>query len=475
MKKLILSLVIFTLFLGARFAYAEVIINEVQLSPTEERFIELYNSGSSSVDLTNWYIQRKTQTGSTFGSLVSKTYFENKSINAGSYFLISHDSIPNADIVLSSLTLTESNTIQLKNLDQEVVEKVGWGEANDCNGTCAPNPTTGKSIQKTGGDWIIATPTPGEENETLENIEENNNTENNNSDNTSGSSSPKKTEIQEPKIPLVNKTKILVKTPAFAGLPAEFMINNTVSNDSCGKYFWNFGDGNSEEIKKTFPVPKTYPHIYYYEGEYVVTLECYKSYLSSEPDSSDKITIKIVSSDVSISRVGDAKDFFIEISNNAPYEADISNWVLSSYQNRFVFPKNTILKSKNKIVVSPKTTNFSILDKDTLALINSEGEIISRYISSLKPVKTSIQNFSATETKSSLGGETAELEDEEIFSEKLEAAAIKSDSSTGNNIMYGIGLFAFLGASAGGAYFIRNRKRRDTFGPIGNNFEIIDE
>ena len=94
-------------------AYASVIINEVQISPTEGRFVELYNNGNSSVDLTNWYLQRKTATG-TFGSMVTKTSFEGKSIDAGGYFLISKSGITGSDIVIDKLTLTESNSIQLK-------------------------------------------------------------------------------------------------------------------------------------------------------------------------------------------------------------------------------------------------------------------------------------------------------------------------------------------------------------------------
>ena len=66
---------------------ASVVINEIQISPTEGRFIELYNNGDSYVDLTNWYIQRKTASGA-FGSLVTKTNFENKSIGPNSFFLI---------------------------------------------------------------------------------------------------------------------------------------------------------------------------------------------------------------------------------------------------------------------------------------------------------------------------------------------------------------------------------------------------
>ncbi len=63
----------FSFFLVAQVASAAVVINEIQILPTSERFIELYNSGSSDVDLTGWYIQRKTATGSSFGSLVTST------------------------------------------------------------------------------------------------------------------------------------------------------------------------------------------------------------------------------------------------------------------------------------------------------------------------------------------------------------------------------------------------------------------
>jgi len=125
---------------------AKILINEIQLSPTGNRFIELYNPNNSSVNLTNWYLQRKTQTGSSFGSLVSKTYFEGKTINANDYFLISRASLDGADIILDNLTLTESNVIQLKNSDGEVIDKLGWGQASDCEGSCALQPSDNQSI-----------------------------------------------------------------------------------------------------------------------------------------------------------------------------------------------------------------------------------------------------------------------------------------------------------------------------------------
>ena len=74
-------LVVAILFLLPTVAFAQILFNEVTLSPTEERFIELYNSGDADVDLTGWYVQRKTATGSTFGSLVSSSKFENDETN----------------------------------------------------------------------------------------------------------------------------------------------------------------------------------------------------------------------------------------------------------------------------------------------------------------------------------------------------------------------------------------------------------
>ena len=116
------------------FAQAEVVINELQLSPAEERFLELYNTSDEAVDLTNWYIQRKTATGTSFGSLVSKPNFEGKTIAGHDYFVISRASLLSSDIILDALTLTESNTIQIKKSEEEVIDKIGWGSASDCGG-----------------------------------------------------------------------------------------------------------------------------------------------------------------------------------------------------------------------------------------------------------------------------------------------------------------------------------------------------
>ena len=128
---------------------ASVIISEIQILPIEQRFIELYNPNDSNVDLTGYYIQRKTKTATSWSSLVSSPNFEGKAIRASNYFLISRE-IENSDILLD-ITLSDDNLLVLKSLDGEVADKLGFGEAQDFEIAPAQNPLTGQSISRTGG------------------------------------------------------------------------------------------------------------------------------------------------------------------------------------------------------------------------------------------------------------------------------------------------------------------------------------
>ena len=108
--------------------YPKVLISEIQISPIEQRFIELYNPNESEVNLTGWYIQRKTKDATSWSSLITSTHFEGKTIQPKSYFFIPR-AFESSDILFSTLTLTEDNSIVLKNPKREIVDLVGWGEA----------------------------------------------------------------------------------------------------------------------------------------------------------------------------------------------------------------------------------------------------------------------------------------------------------------------------------------------------------
>lgn len=483
-KKLALVLLGFAfLFLGARSVHAEVLINEVQLSPTGERFIELYNSGGSPIDLTGWYIQRKTATGSDFGSLVSNTNFEGKTINAHGYFVISRSSLNNSNIILSSLTLTESNTVQIKNLSQEVVDKIGWGDG--CDSSCAPNPTDGESIQRDqGGSLITATPTPGVANENVSVAKTSFDTNTTNGENisTQDTSEPKQKATE---VSTTMKVKILANTLAFTGQPLKMKTNifgYSNENVVLGRAYWNFGDGSSLEQINKF---EEFYHTYYYPGEYAVFLEYYAGPFSKVPEASNKMTIKVLSTTVTISKVGDQKDFFIELSNSASSDIDISNWVINSNGKIFILPKNSVIMSKKLMTIPGKITGFAYGDQSNLKLFSSTGELIFDYSASIVPTKilhtNAVQSGISVNQDQTNSATVKEPEgtpnpDQQInFDNNLSASVSSSDTTKDHPIrtyIFALISTIFIGVCAGVVYFIRRKK---TIIKAGDDFKILDQ
>jgi hypothetical protein len=369
------------------------------LSPTEDRFIELYNTGSSSVDLTDWYVQRKTTGGSTFGSLVSKTNFLGKSIGAGSYFLISKSQIDNSDIVVDNLTLTESNTIQLKNGNQDVVDKVGWGDASDCMSACAPNPTAGKSISITSsGEWIIASRTPGLSNSNTINDGDSGSddtggtTDGGSTSHVSTSSSLKKEVVEIFKI----STKIILPKTITAGIP--FAINSLTNSNkgdtyAVGRWVWNFGDGSSSKVDKSSP----FEYLYEYAGDYALTLSYFDNSFSKVPVASDRVIVKVVSSELFVSSVGGYADPYVELENKSNYEIVLSDWVVTAGIHYFIIPEGTTLLPNKKMKLSPKITGFVGEDIRSVVVTDPNKEITASYPAEIKkPIQKILPSMAST-------------------------------------------------------------------------------
>lgn len=444
--------------------YANVIINEVKISPTEDRFVELYNNGSSSVDLTDWYIQRKTSSGADFGSLVSKTYFNGKSIGARGYFVISRGDITNTDMVFPSLTLTESNTIQLKNSSQNIVDKVGWGDVDDCGDVCVPNPTEGKSIQRTsGGSWTLSSSTAGSSNtssSSSSDTSEDSSLEEDNSDSTVLSTSVKKEEIGILKI----TTKIISPKVVVAGIP--FTLDSlTTTNEGktyiAGKFIWNFGDGNNIQVNRAEPFDYTYD----YEGEYVLSLYYFDNSFTEIPDAINKIVIKVIPSDIFISSVGSYIDPYIELENKSSYDMDISSWIINGVNRSFIIPKGTIISKSNKIKLSPRITGFNGEDIKYVNITNPDREVVATYPTEKKKVIRNILTSNNSSYKdiskvnNVLENNTDKIEDSNIINlNDLGASVSDSKVNISNSTFSIIGLFVVIGIGLVSFLLIKRKK-----------------
>ncbi len=469
-----------------------MVINEIMYAPangSNYEWVEVFNSGTLPVDLQGWrFFHGENNSGPLTLRNGNTTVLQPSgyAIIAKSPSVVTNYIWLNfSGMILSASTLSLPDGVDnthiaiasdtIKTISNSVIYDTSLGGNKD----------SGNSLQKRSGSWVAATPTPGKENETAS-APPSSSDEDSSSDttpvstpSTQGEPKPKTKTAEIPKI----KTKITAKTLTFTGIPVEFSANTTgYSNEPLlyGKYFWNFGDGDSKETKVGDTAKFT--HTFFYEGEYNIALEYYMNYYSENPDASNGMTIKVVPTNVSISKVGDEKDFFVEIKNNTDYDADLSKWILSSDQKNFTLPKNMILDSQRKIILSPKITGFSVLDKDTLKLKNPQGETVFDYSVQTKPAKILAKDsvsvkLSATESapdalQNDTSGDNAKIE---VSTDDLLAQTVKSDESTGGNFKYGVlGLFVFLGIGASTAYFIRNHNRGTVPQTSGNDFEIMD-
>lgn len=338
--------VIFFLFLAPAVASAAVFINEIQISPKSERFIELYNSDSSDVDLTGWYIQRKTATGSSFGSLVTSTTLAGKTIKANGYFLISRSQLSNSDVV-SDLTLTEYNTIRIRDSKGKDIDQVAWGSVGE-----------GKSYQMSPrGEWEEALPTPGAQNDPSQ----------------STSVAPQvnvATVPTEPHIQAVEVKKVVAEAGpqtrvVLAGSPIIFEGKISGLENTSGvspKTTWSFGDGVTA-------IDESVSHTYYYPGEYTAILDV----VSGDLKATDKMLVRVVLPNLSLSTGGDTTRSFFTIENKSNEEIDISGWQAVSDIKTFTFPKNTILGARKNATFASEVTGLVTQQGSTPELLFPNG------------------------------------------------------------------------------------------------------
>lgn len=129
--------------------YPKILISELQIGgigDTKQEFVELYNPNTIDVDLTGWYLQRKTKTGLSFATFIPTTLFSGKKISANGYFLIARDDAGFLGDIFIDNPLTKDNSLILKNPNGEVSDKVGFGNSQDYELLATQNPPVGQSI-----------------------------------------------------------------------------------------------------------------------------------------------------------------------------------------------------------------------------------------------------------------------------------------------------------------------------------------
>jgi hypothetical protein len=139
-------------------ANTHVVVNEVMAGSDSNafyEFVEFYNPTSQQIDLTGWFVKKRSSTGSE-SSLVVASRFEGKVIGAGKYFLLANASsgISVAADVLwpQSYGLAyKNNAVVLYDASGAKVDEVAWTDI-----------PAGRSYERepTGDQFVIHDPTP---------------------------------------------------------------------------------------------------------------------------------------------------------------------------------------------------------------------------------------------------------------------------------------------------------------------------
>lgn len=404
-------------FTGAQISFSEIMYDPEGADAGRE-WVEVYNDSSSSVDISAY----KFAEGGTNHGL---TAVDGGGVILGNgYAVIADDPVkfkkdfPSFNGVLfdSSFSLKNtSETIYLKDKNLAILDSVTYSSEIGAVGD-------GKSLQKINNDWSAKMPTPGSVilSDSPSSVVEttiSNQTEGQNlgsSTNDTVSSFP-----VEPQMIVEageNKTTVAGALVSFSGI-ALGLKKEPIEN---AQYMWSFGDGSFKEGRSV-------AHTYRYPGEYVVVLEVSSGYFSG----SDRVRVSVVTPEIIISKIGDASDYFIEVTNNSKYELDLSGWILRSQNAQFFIPKNTIIMSRGKVSFSSVVTGFALSSGDKPSLLYPSGATATTY-GELAPKQT-FQEDSGSISNTKASPVVKSVSNSKQSGNKVMAASVSAVEETEDN------------------------------------------
>ncbi len=353
------------LFLFPTLTHAAVTINEIAWMGNEEsannEWIELYNSGSESVDVTGWVltdgmkfeVELAGAVGAGQYAVLERT---DESSAAGTAFLIYSGVLVNTGATLSLYRADGS-------LEDRVVGGENWQNVGGDN-------TTKETAQYTPQGWVTAVATPGASYQGSTGSSESQSgsyNQNESSDNIASSHS-----VSTPTLHFVPRTlsiDMIIPDRVYVNQEVTMMVVPTglaqgILNSL--EHRWNFGDvttAQGKEVKKRFT----------YAGEYVVTLR--SSYKEYEAFARKTITVLPVVFSITLSPQGD-----VQVHNDARYEVDISGYKIAG-GTTITFPEGTILLPKATITIPKKRLKFT----NNATLFDASSVQVATLIASVAP------------------------------------------------------------------------------------------
>jgi hypothetical protein len=378
-------------------ANSDVVLSEVTANSADEdtgEFVELYNKGAESVDVSGWLLKDGTDINDTIKdySGTNDLGASGTTIPAGgiavivdpdyagqynSYF--SQSSLASSMLVLTidgdkTLGNGLSNSADTVILDDKNGYTASFSWTTDAGdgvsfqkieysaGDSALNWTTSQDKKMTPGDLnnISALALGNSQNET---------TQNETSQQTTTTSSA----TSQNHVP-----KAEAGEDIYMNAGGTVSFDASASTDQDGNnltYIWNLGDGSTEK-------GATVKHIYNHTGTYFVSLQA----SDGMAQGSDQMVVYVYPAGIFISEFlpnpegEDSGKEWIEIYNSSNKVADIGSWQITDRSKKvFVFPQPTLIKPNGYLVLDAGVSKISLNNSDEeISLLYPNDEIADK-------------------------------------------------------------------------------------------------
>ena len=373
------------IFLGSfNIAHASLEITEIMYAPeggSDYEWVEIFNNGTSPIDLN----KSRFFHGQTISGPITLKVGDSSVLQPSKYAIISksltdYSWLNFSNMVFSSSVLSlpdsgDNTYIAISDPDKNIIDEVTYDI------TKGGSKISKTSLSKINGSWLGASPTPGAVNVSPLKAEDSiSNDIVNIPISISSSNQNSNTQVSSDNYAGEYKITAKIISPKIITAKLPFYISSLTTTNkretlAVGRYVWNFGDGTSSEMKSQ----QEFEHTYDYPGEYVLTLSFFNTYFDKTPSATNRLIIKVVSADISISSVGQSPDSFIEFENKSNYEVDISGFIVKTNTQNFIIPNGTVILPNHKIKLSSKVTGFADSDLNSIIVTNQTGEVITIY------------------------------------------------------------------------------------------------
>ncbi|HEV7449140.1 MAG TPA: lamin tail domain-containing protein, partial [Candidatus Paceibacterota bacterium] len=320
-------LFIIILFALPGVSHAAVIINEVMYDPpgsnTKAQWLELYNNGDSTVDLSKWSVTDGAKGSS--GNLTKHAFnvppknggIGSATIPAGGYVVVADDAATFESVYPSVPNVVDSvfSLSNVASLGAEVDLVDAQGNTADTLTFSADQYASnlGNSVQRAADKLVSALPTPGAANATSDYIPPSDDEDSSNTDSdTNTSNTTSDPGYVSPPLPQIFADAGGDRS-VIVGADAKFVASAYDRDRSVIKYAkfsWNFGDGSEAEGPWVM-------HHFSYPGRYAVELTITNQKLVS----SDRITVVAEPADVTLATLSDGG---VSIQNRSDHDLDLS-------------------------------------------------------------------------------------------------------------------------------------------------------